>query len=306
MDALMQELERRLQKDVPLAPFTTFHIGGPAQLFLEANDEAELAAAVRLALAKDVPFFLLGGGSNLVISDRGIEGLVIRNRAREGHIVDAAAGLLTASSGHTLWDVVQLAQRSGLTGFETLAGIPGSIGGALYGNAGAYGKCIGDLLVAADVLDPSNGQIQRVDPSFFEFGYRTSALKRKPGIILRATFRLNQGDPKGILAQMDDILAQRHTKHPPSEVGCAGSFFKNLDPNPGEARRRAAGEVLEKAGAKELAVGGASVYAKHANFIVNYGKATAADVKNLAFLLKTRVQEMFGIELHEEVLYVGR
>lgn len=306
MDALMQELERRLQKDVPLAPFTTFRIGGPAQLFLEANDEAELAAAVRLALAKGIPFFLLGGGSNLVISDQGVEGLVIRNRAREGHIVDAAAGLLTASTGHTLWDVVQLAQRSGLTGFETLAGIPGSIGGALYGNAGAYGKCIGDLLVAADVLDPSNGEIRRVDASFFEFGYRTSALKRKPGIVLRATFRLSQGDPKTILAQMDDILAQRHTKHPPIEVGCAGSFFKNLDPNPGEARRRAAGEVLEKAGAKEMAVGGASVYAKHANFIVNYGKATAADVRNLALLLKSKVQEMFGIELHEEVLYVGR
>ncbi|HOT28423.1 MAG TPA: UDP-N-acetylmuramate dehydrogenase [Candidatus Ozemobacteraceae bacterium] len=306
MDALMLELERRLQKDVPLAPFTTFRIGGPAQLFLEANDEAELAAAVRLALAKRIPFFLLGGGSNLVISDQGIEGLVIRNRAREGHIVDAAAGLLTASTGHTLWDVVQLAQRSGLTGFETLAGIPGSIGGALYGNAGAYGKCIGDLLVAADVLDPSNGEIHRVDASFFEFGYRTSALKRKPGIVLRATFRLSQGDPKAILAQMEDILAQRHSKHPPIEVGCAGSFFKNLDPNPGEARRRAAGEVLEKAGAKEMTVGGASVYAKHANFIVNYGKATAADVRNLALLLKSKVMEMFGIELHEEVLYVGR
>lgn len=306
MDALMQELERRLQRDVPLAPFTTFHIGGPAQLFLEANSEAELVAAVRLALSKRIPFFLLGGGSNLVISDQGIEGLVIRNRAREGHIVDAAAGLLTASSGHHLWDVVQLAQRSGLTGFETLAGIPGSIGGALYGNAGAYGKCIGDLLVAADVLDPSSGDIQRVDASFFEFGYRTSGLKRKPGIVLRATFRLSQGDPKSILAQMEDILSQRHSKHPPSEVGCAGSFFKNLDPNPGEARRRAAGEVLEKAGAKEMAVGGASVYAKHANFIVNYGKATAADVRNLALLLKSKVQEMFGIELHEEVLYVGR
>lgn len=306
MDTLMQELERRLQKDVPLAPFTTFHIGGPAQLFLEVNSEAELAAAVRLALAKRVPFFLLGGGSNLVISDQGMEGLVIRNKAREGHLVDAAAGLLSTSSGHKLWDVVQLAQRSGLTGFETLAGIPGSIGGALYGNAGAYGKCIGDLLVAADVLDPSTGDILRVDASYFEFGYRTSALKRKPGIILRATFRLNQGDPKTILAQMEDILAQRHSKHPPIDVGCAGSFFKNLDPNPGEARRRAAGEVLEKAGAKEMTVGGASVYAKHANFIVNYGKASAADVRDLASLLKNKVQEMFGIELHEEVLYVGR
>ncbi|HNW36555.1 MAG TPA: UDP-N-acetylmuramate dehydrogenase, partial [Candidatus Ozemobacteraceae bacterium] len=232
--------------------------------------------------------------------------LVIRNRACEGHFVDATSGMLTVSSGHSLWDIVQLAQRSGLTGLETMSGIPGSIGGALYGNAGAYGKCIGDLLVAADILDPASGDILHVDSSFFEFAYRTSGLKRKPGVILRATFRLSQGDPAAILAQMNDILAQRHSKHPPIEVGCAGSFFKNLDPNPGDVRRRAAGEVLEKAGAKEMAVGGASVYTKHANFIVNYGKATAADVRNLARQLKQKVQEMFGIELHEEVLYVGR
>lgn len=306
MDALMQELEQRIQAGVPLAPFTTFRIGGPAQFFIEAANESELAAAVRIALTKRIPFFLIGGGSNLVISDHGIDGLVIRNRAREGHFVDAAAGLLTVSSGHKLWDIVQLAQRSGLTGLETMSGIPGSIGGALYGNAGAYGKCIGDLLVAAEVLDPANGEILHVDSSYFEFGYRTSALKRKPGIILRATFRLSQGDPKTILAQMNDILAQRHSKHPPIEIGCAGSFFRNLDPNPGEMRRRAAGEVLEKAGAKEMAVGGASVYEKHANFIVNHGKATAEDVRNLAALLKQKVQDMFGIELHEEVLYVGR
>ncbi|HOY65950.1 MAG TPA: UDP-N-acetylmuramate dehydrogenase [Candidatus Ozemobacteraceae bacterium] len=306
MDGIMKELEQRLMREVPLAPFTTFHIGGPAQLFLEVRTEAELTAAVRLALSKSVPCFLLGGGSNLVVSDQGVEGLVIRNRVCEGNLVDAASGLLTVSSGHPLWDVVQLAQRSGLTGFETLAGIPGTVGGAIYGNAGAYGKCIGDLLASADILDPTTGEVHRVEPSFFEFGYRTSSLKRRPGIILRATFRLTQGDPAAILAQINDILTQRHSKHPPIEVGCAGSFFKNLDPNPGELRRRAAGEVLEKAGAKEMVVGGASVYTKHANFIVNYGKASAADVRTLASLLKRKVQEMFGIELHEEVLYVGR
>ncbi|HEY9071851.1 MAG TPA: FAD-binding protein, partial [Candidatus Ozemobacteraceae bacterium] len=168
MDGIMKELEQRLMREVPLAPFTTFHIGGPAQLFLEVRTEAELTAAVRLALAKSVPCFLLGGGSNLVVSDQGIEGLVIRNRVCEGNLVDAASGLLTVSSGHPLWDVVQLAQRSGLTGFETLAGIPGTIGGAIYGNAGAYGKCIGELLASAEILDPTTGEVLRVDPSFFE------------------------------------------------------------------------------------------------------------------------------------------
>ncbi|MFZ2956232.1 MAG: UDP-N-acetylmuramate dehydrogenase [Candidatus Ozemobacteraceae bacterium] len=305
MPKLREILKNRLQKDVLLAPFTTFYLGGPAELFLETHTESELAEAVRLAKDEGWNFFLLGGGSNLVVSDKGVPGFVIRNCAANADVVNAPRGLFTVSSGRSLAYAVGLSWKHSLSGFEPFTGIPGTIGGAIYGNAGAYGRSISDLLVSADILTP-DGEIQTVTPDFFKFGYRTSLLKHFPHIVLNATFRGVPTEREIIRAQIKDIAAQRHSKHPPREVGSAGSFFKNLDPHPGETRRRAAGEVLEKAGAKELAVGGACVYAKHANFIVNYGKASAKDVRTLAAILKEKVLDLFGIELKEEVIYIGR
>jgi len=148
--------------------------------------------------------------------------------------------------------------------------------------------------------------VQTVPNSFFQFEYRSSRLKKEPYIILSARFQLEPGNRDEIKAKMDDIIEQRHSKHPPYEIGCAGSFFKNLPPLPGEERRRAAGSVLEQAGAKQMSYGGARVFEKHANFIINEGKATARDVKHLADMLKQKVLKDFGIELSEEVLYVGR
>lgn len=305
MQDKLYQLKKRIKKNVPLAPYTTFYLGGPAEMFIEAQSEDELVVAVQLARKEGIPFFLLGGGSNLVVSDKGIAGLTILNRSAGADMININSSTLTVSSGRALAYAVGLAWRHGFSGFEPFTGIPGSIGGAIYGNAGAYGRCISDLLLEADVLTP-DGTILKVSPDFFGFSYRDSQLKRSGHIVLNATFKVTPGDRKAISEQMKDIAHQRHCKHPPREVGSAGSFFKNLDPNPGETRRRAAGEVLEKAGAKQLAVGGASVYDKHANFIVNYGKATAADVRTLAAILKEKVLEAFGIELHEEVLFVGR
>ncbi|MBF0500444.1 MAG: UDP-N-acetylmuramate dehydrogenase [Candidatus Riflebacteria bacterium] len=305
MSELRNTLKNRIQKAVSLAPYTTFHLGGDAELFLETHTEEELAEAVRMARDEGWSYFLLGGGSNLVVSDKGVSGLVIRNHAENSDFVDVSHGLITLSSGWPLAYAVGLAWKHSLSGFETFTGIPGTVGGAIYGNAGAYGRCVGDLLVSADILTPE-GEIKTVGSDFFQFAYRTSLLKSVQHIVLKATFRVSPGDPAVIRARIKDIAAQRHSKHPPKEVGSAGSFFKNLDQKPGETQRRAAGEFLEKAGAKEIVVGGASVYAKHANFIVNYGEASASDVRSLASILKQKVFELFGIELHEEVIYVGR
>ncbi len=297
-------MEKRIQNSVPLAQFTTFHIGGSAEMFIQSDTEEELIEAVSYAHHQGIPFFLLGGGSNLVVADEGVKGLVIRNQAKDRIKIDVEKGLVSFSSGISLSQVVKISLQNGLTGMEPFTGIPGTLGGAIYGNAGAYGRCIADILIDAEILT-FDGRVCYVKNSFFEFSYRDSVVKRSPFLVLNSTLKLGKGEPEKILAQMNDILAQRKSKHPPIEIGSAGSFFKNLAPKPGETRRQAAGEILEKAGAKSMAVGGASVYSKHANFIVNYGKATAEDVRRLAIQMKEKVQQVFGIDLHEEVLYIG-
>jgi len=294
-----------LKRNVPLKNLVTFKLGGPAEYFYEAASTDALLAAIALARREGMPWFLLGGGSNLVIADEGIEGLVVHNLTADLKRVDHESRQISLSSGLELEFLVELAHQLGLSGVESFAGIPGSIGGAVYGNAGAYGRCIADILIDAQLLFP-DGSVQTVPNSFFQFEYRNSRLKKEPYIILSARFQLEPGNRDEIKARMEEIIEQRHSKHPPYEIGCAGSFFKNLPPLPGEERRRAAGSVLEQAGAKQMSYGGAKVFEKHANFIINEGKATARDVKHLADMLKQKVLKDFGIELSEEVLYVGR
>lgn len=301
----MQFTPELVQKNVPLKHLVTFKLGGPAEFFYTAENSDNLCAAVAWARGQKMPLFILGGGSNLVVSDAGLDGLVLHNKCMETCTVDENSRQISISSGYDFEDLVELAQKHGLAGVESFAGIPGSIGGAIYGNAGAYGRCIADVLVDARLLCP-DGSVKTVDNSFFGFDYRTSRLKSDPHIILSARFQLETGDKNEIQAKMNEIVEQRHSKHPSYEIGCAGSFFKNLPPLPGEDRRRAAGSVLEQVGAKKMSYGGASVFEKHANFIINTGQATAADVKHLATMLKEKVRHDFGIELTEEVLYVGR
>lgn len=294
-----------LKRNVPLKDFVTFKLGGPAEYFYEADSLDSLIESREFARREKMPFFLLGGGSNLVISDEGLDGLVVHNRTKDQTYIDHQSRQISISSGFDLEILVDLAKKLAFSGVESFAGIPGSIGGAIFGNAGAYGRCIADVLIDARLL-MADGTIQTVPNSFFKFDYRTSILKNEPHVVLSARFQLEEGNQEEISAKIDEIIEQRHSKHPPYEVGCAGSFFKNLPPLPGEDRRRAAGAVLEQAGAKGMTCGGASVFQKHANFIINQGNATAADVKRLASMLKEKVLHEFGIELTEEVLYVGR
>lgn len=294
-----------IKKNVALKDFVTFKLGGPAEFFFQAENTDALVNAISYARSQGMPWFVLGGGSNLVVSDEGIDGLVVRNRTTDVVQIDLAQDRIRISSGAKLSDLVKLAAQNGLEGIEYLAGIPGSVGGAIYGNAGAYGRCIGDLLTEATVLFP-DGTVRTVKNDFFKFDYRTSRLKSELFIVLSAVIQLQKGSSELIQATIDDIITQREGKHPPRTVGCAGSFFKNLPALPGESRRRAAGAVLEQAGAKLMSVGGASVFEKHANFIINCGKATASDVRALAKILKQKVKQQHNIDLHEEVLYIGR
>lgn len=298
-------IHKKILHNVQLKSYTTFKIGGPAKLFIEASSENELLSSIIYAKTNNMNWFLLGGGSNLVVSDDGFAGLVIKNNARDKLYYNENENTITISSGHKLSKLVEFAAENSLTGVEPFTGIPGTIGGAIYGNAGAYGRAISDILVKATLFDPSTEKVFEVNNPYFAFDYRYSILKKNHMIVLDATFKLNHGNLTDIKEQMQQILEQRNSKHPPLSVGSAGSYFKNLPPLNGDTKRRPAGELLDKAGAKQMSYGGARVYHKHANFIVNYGEATANDVRKLAQILKEKVYEMFGVTLEEEVIYVG-
>ena len=278
-----------------LAPYTTFKIGGPADVFFRAKKIEDLVNAVLMASELKIPYFILGGGSNILISDEGFKGLVIRNECRK---VDVVGNKIVCQSGAWLDDLVSTAGDNSLTGLEFCAGIPGTVGGAVYGNAGAYGKSIGEFLKEAVILT-ADGKIEIVDQNYFGFDYRYSHLKRKKDILLSAEFELKKGDNKKIKKEMQRILAERKKKLPNKE-GSAGCFFKNV-----KSENLSAGFLLDRIGAKQLNVGEAAVFSKHANIIINRGNAKAKDVKKLARILKDRVKDKFGIGLQQEVIYIS-
>lgn len=288
-------LGENLKHKEVLAPYTTFNIGGPADLFFRAKKIEDLVNAVLKACELKIPYFILGGGSNILISDEGFKGLVIRNECRK---VDGVENKIVCQSGAWLDDLVSVAIDNSLKGLEFCAGIPGTVGGAVYGNAGAYGKSIGEFLKEAVILT-ADGKVEIVNQNHFEFDYRYSQLKKKKDILLSAEFELKKGDKKKIKKEVQRILAERKRRLPEKE-GSAGCFFKNV-----KTKNLSAGFLLDKVGAKQLSVKEAEVFSKHANIIINRGKAKAKDVKNLARILKDRVKDKFGIELQREVIYIG-
>jgi len=285
---------------VPLLEHSTFRIGGPADYFFEAESLEDLRAAVQTARLVSIPHHIIGGGSNLLFDDEGFRGLIIKNRVK-GIRVDAERGEMTAFSGSPLGDLVVSAMNSGLAGIEFLAGIPGTVGGAVCGNAGAFGKSTGDFLENAFLLGPEGGEME-IPKVGLDFSYRRSRLKSPRDILFKAVFRLAQGDRDKIKAEIQNVLDQRKGKHPPWTTACAGSYFKN--PVLGDGTKLAAGFLLEEVGAKSLAVGRAAVFPGHANFIINRDGATSCDVLSLARELKDRVKARFGLELEEEVIYL--
>lgn len=284
----------------PLSRLTTFRIGGPAGLVCPVQNSESARRFLDLARASELPWACLGGGSNILADDAGYAGLIMLVKNRDltvrGDAVRAGAGWdLDALIGETL--------RLGLTGLEFASGIPGTVGGAIVGNAGCYGREIGEYLREATVLR-QDGALQVMGPEDFAFAYRDSALKGRSDLVLDLVLQLRRGDVATAAAQRAEHLADRRRKHPWHQPS-AGSYFKNLPPlRPGESRR-AAGPLLEAAGAKDMRTGGAAVFAGHANIIINTGRATARDVLDLAEQMRSAVQRRFGERLEPEVRYLA-
>lgn len=289
---------------VPLHSYTTLRIGGISDALAIAHTVEEILALLLWARERNVECALLGRGSNVLISDEGISGLVVINRC--SGVESLPGDQLRVMSGTPLESVVGMLADQGLSGMEALAGIPGTIGGAVCGNAGAYGRCIAEFVRCARLVHPS-GEVETVGRSELGFDYRHSKLKSEPHWLLDVTLEgFVPASSDAIRSEMKNICTKRWEKLPGRETATAGSFFKNLPPlNPGE-HRRAIGAWLDQAGAKSLRVGDAAVYPKHANVIVNTGSATARDVLALARRMASLVKEQFGIIAEPEVRLMGR
>ncbi len=305
---ILQRLEEaaggRVRENVPLAPFTSFHIGGPAALFAEAGTAATVGALLRGARECGIPHLILGGGTNLLISDDGFEGLAIRLALRD-LAIDPERRTVTVEAGVPTADLVARTLSLGLGGLEFAAGLPGTIGGGLSGNAGCFGSCLSDRLERATVVSPEGALVEITDPAWFAFAYRHSSVLENDYVIADATLGLTPGEREPLEETASRHLGLRREKHPPKGAFTAGSYFKNLPPLEPGGRRRAAGLLLDQVGARDLRVGDAAVFERHANIIVNRGAATAAEVLALADEMRRRVAERFRIELVPEVRFIG-
>jgi UDP-N-acetylmuramate dehydrogenase len=288
----------RLQENVALSGYTAARIGGPADALLFVRSAEELIQAAEKLWKMDAPFLLLGGGSNVLVSDKGVRGVVIINRARLVKFdSQSEQPSVQAESGVTPNDIAQRAARLGLAGFEWAAGIPGSLGGAVYGNAGAFASDIAGSLISLELFHRQYGhQVWPVKK--MKYGYRTSVLKREhpPVFILSVRLALSHADPKVIWAKMEQFSEQRRNTQPPG--ASMGSMFKNPT---GEK----AGRLIEAAGLKGRRIGNAEISTQHANFFINHGQTCAEDMKALIELVQNTVAEKFGVNLELEVELIG-
>ena len=292
----------RVARGEPLARYTTMRVGGPADLFVEAHNAFELRGLVRFARSRELPLFLLGRGSDLVVSDAGIRGLVVLVRAG-GWRIGAAADppLLVAEAGLAMAKAAAETGRAGLSGLEFGLAIPGTVGGALWANAGAHGHEVAGVLVSASVIGAEGSETVR-SAAELAFGYRESRFKHVTGavpeVIVSATFALEPAPPESIAARLDEIRRWRQG-HQPLGLPSAGSVFRNPPEGP------SAGELIDRAGLKGRRVGGAVVSEKHANFIINDRAGSAADVRRLAGIVRAEVRRRWGVELRHEVVFAG-
>lgn len=291
------------ERGVPLSGHTTFRIGGPAQAFIEANSADAVVEATWRAEGMGLPWQVMGHGSNILASDKGYAGAIIVFKDENASLINTD-GTITASGGLALSRLVDSMASAGLGGLEDMAGIPGTVGGAIAGNAGAYGRAIGDRVISVLLLD-RNGSVHKACREDIKFSYRWSSIKENGSVILEATLSANRRSPAEINRLIQARLDDRGGKHPdPTVVGTAGSFFKN--PTDENGRRIAAGKLLEEAGCQDLNVGGATLWRSHANIIVTSGNATARDVRDLAARMAAMVSEHSGIELKPEVSFLGQ
>lgn len=306
----------KIQSNIPLAPLTTFKIGGPAKFFYRVSSAKEIKEALKFAQEKNLPYFILGGGSNLLIADEGFPGLVIKNEMSDIFLASKGEAL-RAYSGTKLQELVDFTISHGLFGMHKLTGIYGTVGGAIFGNTGAYGQTISDYLIKVAALDPKTGEVIELNKDQCGFDYRDSEFKRNHLIILEVYFQLPKGDIKALQTEAQELLKQRVAKLP-FTLKCPGSFFKNIPVKdiPTESLKLIPQEkitfdkvpvavLLEMVGAKRQRKGNIQVSETHANLIFNTGEGKASDVYKLAQDLIKAVRERFGITLEPEVQFIN-
>jgi UDP-N-acetylmuramate dehydrogenase len=294
----------RVQQDVTLAPLTTFKVGGPADWFLELHGGEELKRAASIARQAGVRLTVLGGGSNVLVSDTGVRGIVVR--VHGGDVRALSASSVRADAGVTINGLVRWTIGRGIAGLEAWAGTPGTVGGAVFGNAHFRGRLIGELIERV-ALVTADGMIADISAADMEFGYDCSRLHRTREVVVSADFHVATGDPAALRAVARESLAFRKRTQP-LESASAGCIFQNPDP----VRDRvpdgippSAGALVDRAGLKGAREGAARVSTAHANFIVNEGGATAREIRTLIDRCRTEVAARFGVTLREEIVYLG-
>lgn len=291
-EQLCQVLDQaQVRCDESMSRHTTFRTGGPAAYFVEPATAGELAAVLELCRQQRMPYYILGNGSNLLVSDQGYDGVVVE-MGKAWSQVTITGNCLTAGAGTMLAAAAREAHKASLSGLEFAAGIPGTIGGAAVMNAGAYGWEIKQVLRQVTVLT-AEGTVKQLDVSELELGYRTSCILKRGYVLLAAELELQPGDSAAILARMEELSEQRRRKQP-LEYPSAGSTFKRPE-------GYFAGKLVEDAGLRGFRVGGAQVSEKHCGFIINYDHATSADIMALCREVQRKVKEQFGVSLELEV-----
>jgi UDP-N-acetylmuramate dehydrogenase len=297
----------QVRRNAPLAPLTTFKVGGPADWLVLAHRASEVRSALAAARAIGLQVTVLGGGSNVLVSDAGVRGLVIR--VHGGDAQDLGDGRIRADGGLTINGLVRWTVGRGIAGLEGWAGTPGTVGGAIHGNAHFQGRLIGDLVDSVEVADPADpaGHEVRIAAADMEFGYDRSRLQRTRELVLSADFRVSRGDSTTLRATARESLAFRKRTQP-LESASAGCIFQNPDPavdRVPEGCPASAGALVDRAGLKGSREGAARVSTTHGNFVVNEGGASAEDIRRLIERCRDQVRAQFGVELRDEIVYLG-
>ena len=278
----------------PMKLHTTFRIGGPADCLIYLENEDQLCRIQKYLRLVDVPYTVIGNGSNLLVDDGGYRGIVlVIGKYMSG--IEVKDTYLEAEAGALMSQVAKTAKENGLTGLEFAAGIPGTVGGGAVMNAGAYGGEMSQVVTTVTVVN-RNGEIMELDNSTMEYGYRTSVIQNQPFVVTKVTFRLQPGDPQEIAAKMEELAIRRREKQP-LEYPSAGSTFKRPE-------GYFAGQLIMEAGLRGYSVGGAKVSDKHCGFIINTGNATAEDVKDVIWEVQRRVKERFHVDLEPEIKFL--
>lgn len=301
IESLRSHFGEKLLEGEMMSRYSVMGVGGPADFLVKAGSQDELESAVRFLWNAEAPFLLLGGGSNTLISDAGIREFVLINEAKGITFLDEGdAPLIQADSGASFGNLARRAGSKGWSGMEWASGIPGTVGGAVVNNAGAFGSNVAETLKMADILHPVDDTLQRSTwtPEQFEYDYRHSAIKsgEKQAIVLNATFRLMRSTPEDVKRRISEIAEKRIASQPSG--ASLGSMFKNPPGN-------FAGRLIEETGLKGARVGDVMISEEHGNFFINQGQATAAEIASLIAMTKDQVAEKYGVELELEIQFIG-